>query len=100
MPEEEGQWEKQESTGIWIPTEEGDTVEGTVLDIVEGSYGLQYVINADDKEIRTPSHKVLQNRMAKVKKGDTVRIVYDGEEPPSVKGQNATKIYSVFVKKV
>lgn len=94
------EWEKQESTGMWIPTEEGQELVGEVVEILtEGSYGPQWVIKTDEEETRTPSHKVLQNRMAKAKKGDTVKIVYKGEEPPNVKGQNPTKIYEVFIKR-
>ncbi len=95
----ENGWEEQESTGVWIPKEEGQELVGEVTDIVEGTYGLQYIIKTDKEETRTPSHKVLQNRMGKAKKGDTVKIVYKGEEPPAVKGQNPTRMYDVFIKK-
>lgn len=91
-------WIEQEGAGMWIPQNEGDELIGTVTDIVEGDYGKQYVIKKDDgEEIRTPSHKVLQNRMAKVKAGNKVKIVYTGEEPPSVKGQKPTKMYKAFI---
>lgn len=95
------EWEKQESlSDIWIPTEEGEELIGEVTDSYEGGYGQQYTIKKEDgSEVRTPSHKVLQNRMAKVEKGNKVKIVYTGEEPPTVKGQNPTRMYDVFVAK-
>lgn len=96
----EKEWEKQEGANIWLPTEEDDKIEGEVVEIVEGTYGNQYVIKEEDgDQVRTPSHKVLQTRMIKAKVGDVVRIVYKGEEPPSVKGQNPTRMYEVFIKK-
>jgi len=94
------EWVKQDSTGIWLPTEEGAELIGQVVQVDEVTYGASYTIkDKDGFEHRTPCHKVLQNRMAKVQIGETVRIIYKGEEPPSVKGQNPTRMYDVFVKK-
>jgi len=94
------EWEKQESAGIWLPEKVGDMLVGVVVGVVEGMYGDQHIIEQEDKsEIKTPSHKVLQNRLVKAKKGDQVKVVYAGEEPPAVKGQNPTKMYDVFIKK-
>lgn len=94
------EWEKQESSSIWIPTEEGEELIGDVLDISEGTYGPQYLIKKDDgTELRTPSHKVLQNRMGNASVGSRVKIVYMGQEPPSVRGNNPTRIYEVFIGK-
>jgi hypothetical protein len=93
------EWEKQEGLSMWLPEKEGEELIGKVLDIVEGAYGVQYILETDKGVVRTPSHKVLQSRMAKVKKGDTIKIVFSGSEPPSVKGQNPTKLYEVYKKK-
>lgn len=91
---------KQEGAGLWLPEKEGDELKGEVTDMIEGTYGNQYLIKKENgEEIKTPSHKVLQNRMAKIKTGDHIKIVYIKEEPPSVKGQNPTKIYDVYKKK-
>lgn len=90
-------WEKQESAGMWMPEKEMEELVGEVADIQEGGYGLQYSIKKEDgNTILTPSHKVLQSRMLKVRVGDIVKIVYKGEEPPSVKGRNPTKMYEVY----
>lgn len=93
------EWEKQEGSGMWIPEIEGDELIGEITNIAEGTYGKQYCLKNDDGEILTPSHKVLQNRLIKAKIGDKVKIVYKGEEPPSIKGNNPTKMYEVFIKK-
>ena len=85
-------------TEMWLPTEAGQELEGTVESInAEGLYGNQYhVKKTDGKTTVTPSHKVLQNRMVSVKVGDKIKVVYNGEEPPKIKGQNPTKMYDVY----
>jgi len=93
-------FEEQLSNDIWLPEVAGETLKGLVKDIIEGSYGKTYLIETDDGAIvRTPSHKVLQSRLADVEIGDEVGIIYKGQEPPSVKGQNPTRIYQVFVRR-
>ena len=93
------EWEKQIGAAIWLPEKEQDELQGEVIEVLEGMYGNQYLIKAADGEIKTPSHKVLQYRLAKAKIGDKVKIVYVGEEPPAIKGQNPTKMYDVFIAK-
>lgn len=90
---------KQEGAGIWLPENEKDELEGKVTAInTEGLYGVQYTIKkSDDEEVLTPSHKVLQNRMQKAKVGTQVKIVYTGVEAPKIRGQNATRIYEVYL---
>lgn len=93
------EWKKQEANDIWLPTQPNETLIGTVTEITEGMYGNQHTIKKDDGNIvKTPSHKVLQNRLADCAVGDVVKLVFIGEEPPSVKGQNPTKMYEVFKK--
>ena len=91
-------WEKLEgASNMWVPQNEGDELIGEVISIEEGSYGKQYTLRKEDgEEVRPPSLKVLQNRLADVQIGDLIKIIYEGEEPPAVKGQNPTKMYSVF----
>jgi len=97
----DSEWKPQEGAGMWLPTVEEETLIGTVEDIVEGIFGNQYLIKPVGKEdsVLTPSHKALVARMVKVRKGDTIKLVYKKEEPPTVKGHNPTKIYEVFIKK-
>lgn len=82
---------------IWLPKVKDDEIEGIIAMITEGSYGKQYKIEGTRGVWTTPSHKVLQNRMAKCKVGDEVKIVFIGTEPPKVKGQNPTAMYDVFI---
>jgi hypothetical protein len=91
---------KVESTGdIWKPTEKGEEKVGLVEDIIEGKFGKQFILLVGDVAIKTPSHKVLQNRLADVKRGQTVKIVFLGTELPTVKGNNPTAMYDVFIRK-
>lgn len=89
---------KQEGAGIWLPKDEGDSLEGEVTHInTEGLYGVQYTIKKDDgDEALTPSHKVLQNRMQKALIGTKVKIEFKGTEAPKIRGQNPTSLYDVF----
>jgi len=90
---------EQTGTEIWLP-EIGQEIEGKVVDKSEGDYGTQWTIQkADGSLIKTPSHKVLQNRLVACKIGDEVKMVYDKDDAPSVKGFSPTKIYKVFIKK-
>jgi hypothetical protein len=86
-------------SNFWKPEKEGEELKGNIKEFIEdGDYGLQAVIlTEDNKEITTPSHKMLQSRLKQLKEGDVIRIVMTGEEPPSVKGRNPTKLYDVFV---
>lgn len=96
------EWEKQEGTsGMWMPENVGDTLVGEVVSVTEGAFGMNYSIKGEGGiEILTPSHKVLQVRLSKVKVGDVVKLVYTGTEPPSVKGHSPTRLYDVYVRKV
>jgi len=94
------EWTERGTQGdLWLPTEENEELVGKVVEEIQGSYGSQWIIEKEDESrIRTPSHKVLQNRMTGIAIDTTVRIIYDGEEPPSIKGQNPTKMYRVYEK--
>jgi len=83
---------------FWSPEEVGDKLEGEVMEIKEGDYGTQYLIDTGKAQMLTPSHKVLQNRMKKASVGTQCMIEFTGTEPPKVKGQNPTKMYKVYFK--
>lgn len=90
--------EVKNNMNIWKPTVKQDEIDGVVEEVKAGEYGNQYlVLDGRLGSIWTPSHKVLQSRLSKVKKGDHVKIIYDGQELPKVKGQNPTSMYKVFV---
>ena len=86
---------------IWNPPlngKIGDELEGKVVDISEGIYGIQADIEEDDGNVwTTPAHRVLQSALQKLAVGDNVRITYTGiYRTPA--GQN-TNIYKVARKK-
>ena len=43
-------WVKQEGSSFWNPIDEGETLIGEVVEIVEGDYGSQYELNIDGKD--------------------------------------------------
>ena len=93
-------WEKQAPSNYWNPQEPGDEIKGKVSKIEEGTFGKHYTIQqTDGSEITTPAHKVLLSRMRNVVKGDMVRVTFDGTDLPKVKGQNPTRMYSVYVRR-
>lgn len=84
------------NTEMWMPEKEGDQLEGVVIQKEDGLYGLQLRLETSPGVTQiTPSHKVLQARLDSINIGDRIRITYKGEEPPSIKGNNPTKIYKV-----
>jgi hypothetical protein len=98
-------WKEQmgENNTYWQPAKVGEEVSGRVEEVrAEGKYGLQVVLKDEKfgKLTCTPSHKVLQARLVKVVKGDMIKIIYDGEQPPRVRGENPIKMYRVFVQEV
>ena len=94
------EWVKQEGSGFWKPTQKGEELVGEVVDIKEGTYGTQYVVEqANREQVIIPSYKVLLARMNNVEKNDMVKIVYLGEEAPKLRGYNPTKLFEVFVRK-
>lgn len=99
--ENEQEWIKQDGAGLWIPKKIDSELIGVVITTMTGNYGKQWLIQTkDNEEIKTPSHKVLQSRMDKIKEGDVIKIVYKGDEPSKIRGYNPTPIYEVFKKKI
>jgi hypothetical protein len=95
-------WKKQENASFWKPEVKGEEQIGIVKEIrKDDKFGESYVIEQDDTKdlVVTPSHKVLQNRMRGVKVGDKVKIVYQGQDLPKVKGHNPTSMYEVYLDK-
>ena len=98
-------WKEQTSgdNSIWLPQKVSEEILGEVISVQEaGKYGRQMVIRDEKlgKSLTTPSHKVLQARLSNIKVGDLVKIVYDGEQPPRVRGENPIKMYRVFREEV
>ena len=98
-------WIKQESENAfiyWKPEKEGEEVIGVITEInVKGKYGKDYTLKTESGEdMKLPSHKVLQNRMAKVQVNDRVKIVFINEQAPKIRGDNPTMMYDVFIDKL
>lgn len=91
---------EQPRAGIWTPHGVGDLIEGHLMEIKQGQYGPVYMIrpSGEPDAIALPNHQTLLSRMTKAKPGDTIRVVYQGEEPPTIKGRNPTQMYKVFIK--
>ena len=95
---ETNNWEEVKSgTGLWLPETEGEELIGEVTESIEGQYGIQLVLlKADGEKVTTPSHKALQSRLTNFKAGDMLKIVFKGTDLPKIKGQNGTRLYTVF----
>ena len=79
---EEGDWEEIRPAlpDIWLPKSISDELEGAIVSLGEGQYGLYAVIHCGDgREVRTPSHRILQSRLEDCKVGDRVKIIYQGK---------------------
>lgn len=92
------EWEELPgSSDIWQPKNKGEFIEGSVKEVRDTQYGKQIVIlSANNQEFTTPSHKVLQARLSNVKVNEVVKIVFEGQDLPKVKGQSGTMLYKVF----
>ncbi len=92
-------WNEVPSSEYWNPETQNESIEGELIDIVEGNFGKQYAIKnlENGKIILTPSHKVLQSQMATVKIGNVVKLVFVEEIPNVVKGRSATKMYKIYI---
>jgi len=59
---------------FWMPEKIGDKLEGTVVGTFMGKFGVVTKIKNNDKVFGTPSHNVLQSKMAQVPIGSYVWI--------------------------
>ena len=102
---DDGFKKEESSNNLWLPEIISEEIIGKIISIDEVSFGedksKSYLIKTNDgKMVRTPSHRVLLNRLAagEFKEGNEIKIVYTGTEPPTVKGNKPTKMYDVFNK--
>lgn len=90
-------FKKQETGDYWKP-DKGSVITGKVVDVIEGQYGKQHVIQADNGDkVITPSHAMLQALLVSANKGREVIIecIGHGDAKP---GQSAPILYEVAVK--
>ena len=94
------EWKKRDVKApgnVWLPKVKGEELAGEITKVADGKFGPQWTImKEDESEVLTPSHKVLQNRMEGLAVGEVVKIVYLGQEPPAVRGQNPMQMYEVY----
>lgn len=98
----EENWEEMKgNSGLWLPSKPGDFLEGSIIALSQGLYGVQADVDAGNLGIlRTPSHKVLQAKLKDCKIGDYVKIIYEKTDLPKVKGQHGAMLYKVMRKDI
>lgn len=94
-------WEEvRGESNLWLPVKEGESIEGVIVSMNQGQYGIQTTIETQEKKmVALPNHKVLQNRLVNCKVGELIKVIFEKEELPKIRGQNPTKIYKVLTKK-
>lgn len=99
MNNNKNEWTEVGNTqGLWLPVTKGEVLEGVVIEVKEGIYGLQLSVENKEGVHTTPSHKALVGRLKAFLVGDSIKIEYLGTDLPKVKGQNGVRLYSVFRK--
>lgn len=97
MAQEE--WTKVEGSEyeFWKPNI-GEEIVGNVVEIKEGIYGKQHVleVTGKDKLVMLPSHKQLQSLLKDIKEKEIIKVCLERQEPPKVRGENALNIYDVY----
>ena len=65
---------------IWLPEREGEILEGEIVEIREGEYGIYAMVKEKTSGLllRTPAHKLLQSKLNRLSEGDYIRIIYQG----------------------
>ena len=86
-------------TDVWKPTTEGDKIEG-ILVSKDSEVGVNkssiYTIESEGKAVGVWGSAVLDTKMTAVTVGSKIKIVYLGLGNQK-KGQNAPKLFQVFV---
>lgn len=96
--EREEDWEKI-TTDVWKPEEEGDSIQGVLVDKrTTGDFDSEsYSIETKEGFKLVWGTTILQNRMKLINVGDIIKIIYKGTET-NKRGQ-PLKIYEVLRKK-
>lgn len=83
----------------WKPQEENEEVVGIFLraeDDVGANNSMLYHIEVEEKPIAIWGSAVLDTKMAAVKRGDSIKIIYLGKGEAKG-GHNAPKLYDVYI---
>ena len=82
-------WKEVESGAVFQFEKEGDSIEGELVDTVEGQFGNNYIIKTPSGEEMTVFGKtVINTKMARIKKGQKVKITFKGEVKAPTSGRN------------
>lgn len=82
----------------WKPTQEGESIEGTIVAFPEGQYGEQILLKLEDgREIELPAHKDLQSKMGDLYEKDYIRVTLSGFKKASDPKYNDKPLYKVEV---
>ena len=78
--EEEEEWEEIGSySEIWRASKAGEVLEGGIVEIRDGTYGTEAIIeNKTGARLQTPAHVILQRKIEQLAVGDWVKILYQG----------------------
>lgn len=99
MPKANEEWVEKTGGNFWQPKEEGDEIQGKLIEIRDGTFGKVYDIEQEDKTILTvPTSTYLQNRITPKDVGKTMRLVFEGLQQSKIKGRQAARIFRVFTK--
>ena len=64
---------------LWKPAKKGEQISGVIVRVREGNYGYSADIQTEKGVLATPAHTTLERVVAELKKGQVVRITYNGE---------------------
>lgn len=92
-------WEEIRESNFWSPKNKGEAVEGVIISMETDNFGLKVTVEQSDKKmVVLPSHAVLQSRIKNCKVGEIIKVIFEGQDLPKVKGRNPTNIYKILKK--
>ncbi|NMB91243.1 MAG: hypothetical protein A4E26_00061 [Methanobacterium sp. PtaU1.Bin097] len=92
--------EEIKGTGVdgnyWKPNQEGQEIEGKIIEFISGDYGEQMTIKTPDGNmIDLPAHSDLQDKQRFLKEGDYIYVTLEKLIPNSNPKYNDKKVYKV-----
>ena len=89
----------EENGYYWKPVEEGDEIEGTIIDFVDGDYGPQLFIQTEEKkEVTLPAHADLQKKIDDLYEDDYIRVTLSKIKKSNNPEYNDKPFYRVEVR--
>lgn len=71
------EYEEIEGGNVWQFENEGDSIEGELIDIVAGQYGNNYIIKDDKGDKYTIfGGSVINTKMANIEKGKKIKVTF------------------------